>query len=559
MRSPKIRALILRGWRLALLCTAILLIREAQQRREDEELASALTAERVRDFFPSAASLDEPDARGRQAVRDAQNALLGHVATTLPESKSIIGYAGPTHSLLTFDPGGTLLGIRILKSHDTPDHLAEVVSDRKFFAQFRHQKPKELRNEVLHSVTGATLTSTAIVEGVLAKLGASAQISLRFPEEITLEEVRRLEPSAASLRKNPSQTGGMEVLDEKGQRIGIVTRSSPTTDNLIGYKGPTDTLMLLDARGERLRRVALRKSYDTARYVAYVTGDEYFQNLFNDRTLQSLADMDFQSEKIEGVSGATETSWAIAEGLKQTAEHLLNQQPTGWLRQVRWRWQDTGHIIMLLSAFAMAFTRLRGVTWLRHTHHTLLVVYGGFIAGELLSQGLLTGWAAHGTPWKSAPGLLMLAAVALLGPVFTSKHLYCHHLCAHGALQQLLARRIRLEAHVPQRFERLLTKLPFALLALIFISIMLGWGLDLNALEAFDAYLIQIAGWSSIVIAIIGLLASLHTPLAYCKYGCPTGALFKLLRHSGPTDRIGPRDWLAALALTLGAAVLALA
>jgi len=557
MKLPRsFSPVLLRVWRLGLLAAAVLLAREAERRREDVELASALTAERVRDFFPKAENLEEPDARGRQAVRDAEGALLGHVTTTLPESRGIIGYSGPTHSLLAFDPQGAVLGLRVLRSHDTPDHLAEVVAERRFFAQFRGKKPEELEGMELHAVTGATLTSTAIAEGVLARLGAAAKVSLRFPEEITLEEVRRLEPAAEALKKHAGPAGGMEVLDGKGKRIGIATRTSPVTDTLVGYKGPTDTLMLLDARGEKLRRIALRKSYDTARYVAYVTGDEYFQNLFNERALEALAVMDFKAARIEGVSGATETSWSVAEGLKRRAAHILEQRPAGWLRQARWRWQDTGHAVMVLSALLMAFTRLRGVAWARHTHHALLVVYGGFIAGELLSQGLLAGWAAHGTPWKSAPGLLLLAAVALLGPVFTGKHLYCHHLCAHGALQQLVARHTGVEARIPARVDRWLGRLPFALLALVLASVVLGWGLDLNALEAFDAYLFRIAGWASICIAVAGLIAALFTPLAYCKYGCPTGALLKLLRFTGAGDRLGARDWLAALALAAGALAL---
>ena len=154
------------------------------------------------------------------------------------------------------------------------------------------------------------------------------------------------------------------------------------------------------------------------------------------------------------------------------------------------------------------------------------------------------------------PGLLLLAAVALLGPVFTGKHLYCHHLCAHGALQQLVARRTGVEARIPARVDRWLGRLPFALLALVLASVVLGWGLDLNALEAFDAYLFRIAGWASIGIAVAGLIAALFTPLAYCKYGCPTGALLKLLRFTGAGDRLGARDWLAALALAAGALAL---
>jgi NosR/NirI family nitrous oxide reductase transcriptional regulator len=529
----------------------VLLLRAVQEQRDAAD--ALLTVAQVRDFFPAAERLEAADAAGRQEVRAADGTLLGRVTTTLPESKRIIGYSGPTHSLIAFDPQGRILGLRVLRSHDTPDHLAEVVADRAFFRQFTGRKPGEVPGLELHTVTGATLTSTAIAEGVLARLGAAAQVSLRFPEEITLEEVRQLEPAAESLRENRGPVGGWQVLDKQGGCLGIAVRSSPVTDAVVGYKGPTDTLLLLDADGRALRGLAVRKSYDTGRYVGYVTGDRHFLKLFNGRSLEELAALDFREAKIEGVSGATETSWAIAEGLKQRAADLLSRRPAGWLRQIRWRWQDTGHVLMIVSALLMAFTRLRGVVWLRHLHHAGLVVYGGFIAGELLSQGLFAGWGAHGSPWRSAPGLLLLAVVALLAPVFSGRQLYCHHLCAHGALQQLLARRLRWQLRLSARVDRWLGRLPFALLGLILASVVLGWGIDINALEPFDAYLFRVAGWASLSLAVFGLVAALFTPLAYCRYGCPTGALFKLLRVAGAGDHLGWRDLLAALALASAA------
>lgn len=546
MLLKNLRLHFIRLWRLGLLAAAVLVIREAVQVRERQESAAALMPERLRDYFPKIQTLGAANpSSGWRAGLGGAGETLGYVCTTAPESDKIIGYSGPTNCLLVFDVKGRLTGVRLLKSHDTVDHVAEVVADREFFTQFKDTKP-------LHVVTGATLTSAAIAQGVLGKLGRAKGTSLRFPDEITLAEVQRLEPLAAKLQPSPQYAGGQEVLDASGKRIGIAVRTSPVTDTLVGYKGPTDTLMLLDASGSVLKRIALRKSYDSKRYVAYVTGDDYFQKLFNEMTLEQLADLDFKAAKIEGVSGATETSWSVAEGLKRRAKNLLEQQPSGWLRQIHWRWQDTGHVAVLISAFLMAFTRLRGVAWLRHLHHGLLVVYGGFIAGEMLSQGLLAGWAAHGTPWRSAPGLLLLTAVALLGPVFTSKQLYCHHICPHGAFQQLLARRLKWQWRVTATQERWLNQIPFLLLGFVFICVIVGWAVDLNSLEPFDAYVFRVAGWASLGIAVVGLIASLFQPLAYCKYGCPTGALFKLLRLTGDADRLGVRDWVAASLLMAG-------
>lgn len=549
-----LRALLLRLWRVGLLVAAVLVLRQGVATREAQEAVAALQPERLRDFFPEIVSLGEPmPTSGWRAALDGTQKVLGYVATTAPESDGIIGYSGPTNSLLVFSPQGVLTGVRVLKSHDTPDHLAEVIADREFFKQFTNRKPGEALEKPLHTVTGATLTSAAIAQGVLTRMGQSAGTSLRFPEPITLAEVQRLMPEAADLQPSTQYAGGFEVLDAQGKRIGRVVRTSPVTDTMIGYKGPTDTLMLLDPSGQTLKKIALRRSYDTKRYVGYITGDSYFLNLFNDKSLEELADLDYEKAKIEGVSGATETSYSLAEGLKRRAASLLEQRPTGWLRTVTWRWQDWGHVAVIASALVMAFTRLRGRAWVRHGHHALLVVYAGFMAGELLSQGLLTGWAAHGTPWRSAPGLLLLAAVALLGPVFTSKHLYCHHICPHGALQQLLARRLRWQWRVPHGLDRSLALLPFFLLGFIFLSVVIGWGLNLNALEPFDAYVPRVAGWGSLVLAVVGLVAALFTPLAYCKYGCPTGAVFKLIRFTGDADRLGMKDWIAVVLIALAA------
>jgi uncharacterized protein with FMN-binding domain len=531
----------LRLWRVVLLAAVVFAIRRSHQPSAQE-----LTVERVRDFFPTAAVL-MPQG-GMQAVKDESGITLGHVMQTSPEGDDIIGYAGPTNTLIALDSRGKVLGLRILHSSDTTDHVAEVVGERAFFKQFTNKKAAEMANMPVDAVSGATLTSSAIAEGVLRRLGKSATTSLRFPDAITLDEVKKLEPTAANLRESKAHPGSQEVLDAKGAVIALAVRSAPSSDGVVGYKGPSDTFMLMDAAGSTLRGIALRRSYDNEAYVGYVTGDTAFLKTFDGMTTEKIASIDFNAAGVEGVSGATQTSYGVAEGVRVRAQALLKEKEAkrGWWSLIRWRWQDTGHVVVILAAFVMAFTPMRGRAWCRHLHHALLVAYGGFMAGEMLSQGLLAGWAAHGTPWRNVHGLVLLAAVALLGPVFTGKQLYCHHICPHGALQQLLAKRLPWQWSPSKRMDAFFSKLPFVLLAFVLMSVAFALPVDLNALEPFDAYLFRVAGWASIVIAIAGLLWSLITPLAYCRYGCPTGALFKLLRFTGDADRFGTRDWLAA-------------
>lgn len=531
----------LRLWRVGLLVATVVAIRGSH-----EPVAAELTVDRVRDFFPTAATLTPQN--GMQTVKDDSGITLGHVMQTSPEADDIIGYSGPTNTLIALDSRGRVLGLRILHSGDTTDHVAEIVGERSFFRQFAGKTSKEAAELSPHAVSGATLTSSAIAEGVQRRLGRSATTSLRFPDAITLDEVKKVEPQAARLRESKAHPGSQEVLDAGGKVIALAVRTAPASDSVVGYKGPSDSFLLMDATGTTLRGLTLRRSYDNEAYVGYVTGDAAFLKTFDGMTTENIASMDFNKAGVEGVSGATQTSYGVAEGVRVRAQALLREKEkqTAWWALIRWRWQDTGHVIILLSAFVMAFTPLRGRAWCRHLHHALLVIYGGFIAGEMLSQGLLAGWAAHGAPWRNVHGLVLLAAVALLGPVFTSKHLYCHHICPHGALQQLLAKRLPWQWSPHRRLDAVLSKLPFLLLALVLLSVVLRLPVNLNALEPFDAYLFRVAGWASIAIAVAGLLWALVTPLAYCRYGCPTGALFKLLRFTGDGDRLGLRDWLAA-------------
>ena len=51
------------------------------------------------------------------------------------------------------------------------------------------------------------------------------------------------------------------------------------------------------------------------------------------------------------------------------------------------------------------------------------------------------------------------------------------------------------------------------------------------------------------------LIASLFVPMAYCHYGCPTGALLNFVRLHGRLDHFGRRD-VAALCLVALASVL---
>ena len=145
----------------------------------------------------------------------------------------------------------------------------------------------------------------------------------------------------------------------------------------------------------------------------------------------------------------------------------------------------------------------------------------------------------------------MLAA-ALIVPWVTGKPLYCQHLCPHGHAQELLARIApkRWRIALPKNLAAGLRWLPLLTLAMILGVVMLVLPADLAAFEPFDAYAIRTAGWATIAIAVVGLVAACFVPMAYCHYGCPTGALLNFIRSHGAADRFGRRE-VGALFLVL--------
>ena len=196
---------------------------------------------------------------------------------------------------------------------------------------------------------------------------------------------------------------------------------------------------------------------------------------------------------------------------------------------------------------------------MRACFQIVLVVYLGIMNGDLISQALVVGWAKSNIPWQPAPGIVCLVAAAFLIPMTSRKQIYCHHLCPHGALQQLIKNAIRTKPKLPAKLVRILQTVPFLLTACMLIIAATGADISLTLFEAFDAYLITAAALASVFIAIIGLALSLFVPMAYCRFGCPTGAVLSYIRRSGSSDRLGMRDAaaIALLAIAYVASILA--
>ena len=254
---------------------------------------------------------------------DADGARLGTVLETAPASNSAIGFSGSSNLLIALDTRGLIVGLDVLSSGDTPEHVARVKSDPKFMRGFVGLTLDEAaRRTNVDAVSGATLTSDAMAEGLRRRLGGALTASLKFPAPPTVGDVRALFPDAEEVEPDAGDPAVVRVRGPAHAALGWVLRTSPAADNTIGYQGPTDALVGFDPTGHVVG-LAIHKSFDTDQYVGYVRDDDEFRKLFNGKSVESLAGLDLQAAGVEGVSGATMTSMAVARGLVLAAKGKL--------------------------------------------------------------------------------------------------------------------------------------------------------------------------------------------------------------------------------------------
>ena len=542
--------------RVSLFLSILVVIRFAHHQNEfvDLELDDTTPAiEFVKSAFQESANIGpfDPSIDGN-IVSDESGRKLGYLRQTSPECDHLIGYSGPTNCLIALSLENRIRAVAVLNSGDTIEHVAAVKQNERFLESFRGLGFETIDDwRDIDAVSGATLTSYAMVASVANRMGGSAP-SLKFNPKPELTNVIKLFAEAAAI-ESTDQDSLWDVIDASGNRLGYVLSTTPAADHLSGYQGPTATLAGFDSQ-QKCIGLIVDQTYENQPYATYLNDDYGFLDYYSGQTLEEMAQMDPAGIGIEGVSGATMTSMCVADGLPLAAAAALNQNAateatsTAVTRSLLSYWGDLITVILTLIGVAFSFTGLRNKKWFRCAFQVAVILILGYTTGHMLSQASIAGWSANSIPWTVAPGLVFLAIAALLVPVVTKHQPYCHHVCPFGALQQLGRNRVGWKIHISQSVSHALQWIPFVLLALVVIATVSRSRFNLAAIEPFDGFEFRIAGWATIAIFIVGLLVSLVSPMAYCRFGCPTGAMLNFLRFRADSDRLGLRD-LAAVFL----------
>lgn len=352
-----------------------------------------------------------------------------------------------------------------------------------------------------------------------------------------LAEARAFFPEATQLSVG---AGGWSVLGPGGDELGWVLTSLPGSEHLRGYVGAADVLLAADSSGV-LAGGALRWSADTPGHVADVAESAEFWAAFRGRSLDELrgigpAASDWRAAGFDAVSGATRTSDCVL----RSAAHALGT--TGGQPAPGWRDALLGCAALGLLAVAAGWIGGRSSAAWAVRASTCAAL--GFVLRDLLSLSLLSGWCAAGVPWRAAAGMAALVLAAFAAPLILGRNAYCSHVCPLGTLQVIVAPRVRgaRAIHPPAWLAFALLRVPLALV-LVAAAATVGLELDPAHLEAFDGFGLGDAALVSLGLLLLGLVAGAWVPMAYCRFGCGTGALLTWVQRGWQGGR---RSWAGA-------------
>ena len=134
--------------------------------------------------------------------------------------------------------------------------------------------------------------------------------------ELPVEEVRPYFGDAAKTKA--IDTAFYEIKDAKGNKLGTVLFSSPYSDNIKGFNGPTPLLIALDAEGH-IKNVVLLENQETPVYAKHVVEGGLYES-WNGLTVEEALD-----NQVDAVSGATYTSNGVKKSLIARLEAYQRQ------------------------------------------------------------------------------------------------------------------------------------------------------------------------------------------------------------------------------------------
>lgn len=251
------------------------------------------------DFVP----IQLTDGHELESAYTAQKAgkTVGYAATIATQ-----GYAGPVEVIVGMEPDFQLRGIRVGGSDfKETEGLGSRAKEPAFTDQFQGKQPPLTLGEDIEGISGATITSTAVVEGTNQAVD-------------TMKAVLGTGQSMPGSDKSP--TDHIQNQLQNPAAAAQPTDGRTANASVIGYAGPVLVRLTLDESG-----AISALSIGGARMLETVgVGTKVMEESFTGQFIGKTPPI--QDGDVELLSGATISSTATVEAVNQAAAFLMNEQ-----------------------------------------------------------------------------------------------------------------------------------------------------------------------------------------------------------------------------------------
>ena len=266
------------------------------------------------------------------AVVEAVNAALEAPASAGGNSGSATaqGFQSEVTVTVTLEDGA-IASILVDSNGETPNFGTRCTTDEAFLAQFIGKTAPLTLGENVDALSGATVTSTAVVEAANAAIANAASAPAEAPATVISED----DGASLGLKDN-----GTAVLEGKSGFTGTVTatlnvENGKVTDGTVASKKPSNASWTEDGKATSFAKgmesnvtatlslnedgtiaeLKLNTLYETEYFGDKVGSDTNFVNQFIGKAAPFTL-----GDGIDGVSGATITSTAAVEAINKACE-----------------------------------------------------------------------------------------------------------------------------------------------------------------------------------------------------------------------------------------------
>ncbi len=338
--------------------------------------------------------------------------------------------------------------------------------------------------------------------------------------------LKRLFPQVQSFTEKTGQPPCYEgyIINDQAQKElkGLCFLTTDVAPEVKGYAGPIKLMLGMDTKGI-LTGIEIIKHHETPSYVWGIE-EPWFKEQFKGK---SVYDAFRLGEDIDGISRATVTVSAIAEGVRKSAVRIGRERLGLEIAETEenpWLSVDYLPLIYLsgLLGMALASLLLKTQSWRIVSLGTAIVLVGFYHTDPLSSVNLINILTYRLPGLARNPFWYILAGFAILSCLLWGR-VYCGFICPFGAVLELLEIVKAYRLKLSQRLEQRAKYIKYIILWLIVVAALVLNNANVGDYEPFSALFTQAGNWLDWSLLALAIGGSLFIPRFFCRYLCGVG------------------------------------